>query len=400
MLRTALGRHPYAAAGAGDTVAGDAAAVHGEAADHLDAATYCVAAFVGDLAAPLAVGQGEAAVTAYVDRTRTGCAGDGMTVQAEERVGWGLPNAPVAEHHVVGQVVTSAILDGGQLLRRADRLPGLVCVAAAIMRAARAADGVAVRVGSGHADRAARRDVEEVVLARVTVKILLIVEIRAGGDGNAFVGRQILRGHADGRVGGQMIRADGDGLSAAQIDIAGTRPLLVSGNLHRAGKSQNAVAIANIATQIYAAAISRIVAGDAAAGHGEGAAAANMHAAAVVACAVAADRSAGHSEGAAANMHTAAAAAAIAACVVAADLSAVHIEFAAAPHIHSSAVPDGGVIGDAAAVHGKGAVIPHPYAAASPSGVLTAGSGVAGDAAAVHDEIAALMNTHAVAKER
>ena len=208
-----------------------------------------------------------------------------------------------------------------------------------------------------------------------------------------------------------MIRADGDGLAAAQIDIAGrtagvipVRTLCTVADivfdLHRAGKSQNAVAIANIATHIYAAASSRIVAGDAAAGHGEGAAAANMHAAAVVACAVAPDHSAGHSEGTAANMHTAAAAAAIAACVVAADLSAVHIEFAAVLHIHSSTVPDGGVIGDAAAVHGKGAVIPHPYAAASPSGVFTAGSGVAGDAAAVHDEIAALMNTHAVAKER
>ena len=114
---------------------------------------------------------------------------------------------------------------------------------------------------------------------------------------------------------------------------------------------------------------------------------------------VAGDAAAGHSEGAAANMHTAAAAAAIAACVVAADLSAVHIEFAAVPHIHSSAVPDGGVIGDAAAVHGKGAVILHPYAAASPSGVFTAGSGVAGDAAAVHDEIAILAQIHTVSKE-
>ena len=245
-----------------------------------------------------------------------------MTVQAEERVGRGCPNAPAAERHVVGQVVISAILDGGQLLRRADRLPGLACVAAAVLTA-RAADGMVVRVGSGHADRPVRRDVEEVVLARVTVKILLIVEIRAGGDGNAFVGRQILRGHANGRVGGQMIRADGDGLVAAQIDIAGTRSLLVSGNLHRAGDGEAAI-------RIYAAAIFRIVAGDSAVtGHGEGAAAANMHAAAVVACAVASDHSAGHSEGAAANMHTAAAAAAIAACVVAADLSAVHIEFAA-----------------------------------------------------------------------
>ena len=234
-----------------------------------------------------------------------------------------------------------------------------------------------MRVGSGHADRPVRRDVEEVVLARVTVKILLIVEIRAGGDGNAFVGRQILRGHADGRVGGQMIRADGDGLVAAQIDIAGrtagvipVRALCTVADivldLHRAGKSQNAVAIANIATHIYAAASSRIVAGDSAVtGHGEGAVAANMHAAAVVACAVAADRSAGHGECAAANMHTAAAAAAIAACVVAADLSAVHIEFAAVPHIHAAAVSDGGVIGDAAAVH---------------------------------NEIAALMKTHAVSE--
>ena len=348
-LRTIIGSHKYAAAGAGDTVAGnaaavhgeaasvfypyaaavrvvvsgDAAAIHGEAADHLDAATYCVAASVGDFTAPLAVGQDEIDAVAYGDRTRTGCAGDGMTVQAEERVGRGLPNVPAAERHVVGQVVISAILDGGQLLRRADRLPGLVCVAAAIMRAARAADGMAVRVSSGHADRLVRRDIEEVVLARVTVKILLIVEIRAGGDGNAFVGRQILRGHANGRVGGQMIRADGDGLVAAQIDIAGTRSLLVSGNLHRAGDGEAAI-------RIYAAAIFRIVAGDSAVtGHGEGAAAANMHAAAVVACAVASDHSAGHSEGAAANMHTAAAAAAIAACVVAADLSAVHIEFAA-----------------------------------------------------------------------
>ena len=434
-MRTVLGRHIYAAAGAGDTVAGnaaavhgeaasvfypyaaavrvvvsgDAAAIHGEAADHLDAATYCVAASVGDFTAPLAVGQDEIDAVAYGDRTRTGCAGDGMTVQAEERVGRGLPNVPAAERHVVGQVVTSAILDGGQLLRRADRLPGLACVAAAVLTA-RAADGMVVRVGSGHADRPVRRDVEEVVLARVTVKILLIVEIRAGGDGNAFVGRQILRGHADGRVGGQMIRADGDGLAAAQIDIAGRTARVIPVralctvadivlDLHRAGKSQNAVAIANIATHIYAAAISRIVAGDAAAGHGEGAVAANMHAAAVVACAVAADRSAGHGEGAvAANMHPAAAAAAIAACAVAADLSAVHIEFAAAPHIHTAAVPDGGVIGDAAAVHSKGAVIPHPYAAASPSGVFTAGSGVAGDAAAVHDEIAALMKTHAVSE--
>ena len=314
---------------------------------------------MGDFTAPLAVGQDEIDAVAYGDRTRTGCAGDGMTVQAEERVGRGLPNVPAAERHVAGQVVTSAILDGGQLLRRADRLPGLACVAAAVLTA-RAADGMVVRVGSGHADRPVRRDVEEVVLARVTVKILLIVEICAGGDGNAFVGRQILRGHADGRVGGQMIRADGDGLVAAQIDIAGrtagvipVRALCTVADivldLHRAGKSQNAVAIANIATHIYAAASSRIVAGDAAAGHGEGAAAANMHAAAVVACAVAADRSAGHSEGAAANMHTAAAAAAIAACAVAADRSAVHIEFAAVPHIHSSAVPDGGVIGDAAA---------------------------------------------------
>ena len=100
-----------------------------------------------------------------------------------------------------------------------------------------------VRVGSGHADRPVRRDVEEVVLARVTVKILLIVEIRAGGDGNAFVGRQILRGHANGRVGGQMIRADGDGLAAAKIDIAGTRSLLVSGNLHRAGDGEAAIRI-------------------------------------------------------------------------------------------------------------------------------------------------------------
>ena len=78
----------------------------------------------------------------------------------------------------------------------------------------------------------------------------------------------------------------------------------------------------------------------------------------------------------------------------------MHIEFAAAPHIHTAAVPDGGVIGDAAAVHGKGAVIPHPYAAASPSGVFTAGGSVAGDAAAVHDEIAILAQIHTVAKER
>ena len=391
-LRTIIGNHIHAAAGAGDTVAGnaatahgeaagvfypyaaavrvvvsgDAAAVHGETADRTDAAAYCVAVFVGDLAAPPAVGQCEAAAAAYVDRVLTGCTGDGMTVQAEECAGRGRPNALAAERHVVGQVETSAILDGGQLLRRADRLSGLVCVAAAIMGAARAADGMAVRVGSGHADRPVRRDAEEVVFARVTVKILLIVEIRAGGDGNAFVGRRILRGHADGRVGGQMIRADGDGLAAAQIDIAGTRPLLVSGNLHRAGDGEAAI-------RIYAAAISRIVAGNSAV--------------------------TGHDEGAvAANMHTAAAAAAIAACAVAADRSAVHIEFAAALHIHTAAVPDGGVTGDTAAVHGKGAVIPHPYAAASPSGVFTAGSGVAGDAAAVHDEIAALMKTHAVSE--
>ena len=148
-LRTVLGRHIYAAAGAGDTVAGnaaavhgeaagifypyaaavrgvvsgDAAAIHGEAADHLDAATYCVAAFVGDFTAPLAVGQGETDAAAYVDRTLTGCAGDGMTVQAEKRVGRGHPNALAAERHVVGQVeISAAILDGGQLLRRADWL--------------------------------------------------------------------------------------------------------------------------------------------------------------------------------------------------------------------------------------------------------------------------------------
>ena len=421
-LRTVLGRHIYAAAGAGDTVAGnaaavhgeaagafypyaaavrvvvsgDAAAIHGEAADHLDAATYCVAASVGDLTAPLAVGQDEIDAAAYVDRTLTGCAGDGMTVQAEERVGRGLPNVPAAERHVVGQVVTSAILDGGQLLRRADRLPGLAFVAAAIMSAARAADGMAVRVGSGHADRPARRDAEEVVLARVTVKILLIVEIRAGGDGNAFVGRRILRGHADGRVGGQMIRADGDDLSAAQIDIAGrtagvipVRALCtvtdIVFDLHRAGDGEAVI-------RIYAAAISCIVAGDAAAGHGH--TAEDLHTTAA-ACGVAGDSAVtGHGEGAAAaDIHSAAID-----CTVAADCSAVHIEFAAAPHIHSATAPDGGVIGDAAAVHGKGAVIPHPYAAASPSGVFTAGSGVAGDAAAVHDEIAAFMKTHAVSK--
>ena len=52
--------------------------------------------------------------------------------------------------------------------------------------------------------------------------------------------------------------------------------LLVSGNLHRAGDGDAAI-------RIYAAASSRIVAGDAAAGHGEGAAAANMHAAAAAA---------------------------------------------------------------------------------------------------------------------
>ena len=86
-----------------------------------------------------------------------------------------------------------------------------------------------------------------------------------------------------------MIRADGDGLAAAQIDIAGrtagvipVRALCTVADivldLHRAGKSQNAVAIANIATPIYAAASSRIVAGDAAAVHDEIAALMKTHA--------------------------------------------------------------------------------------------------------------------------
>ena len=147
----------------------------------------------------------------------------------------------------------------------------------------------------------------------------------------------------------------------------------------------------------HAAAIGGIVAGDAAAGHLEGAAAANyIHAAAVFGGIIAGDGGdvlavggRGHGEFSAVHTHAAASVGGVGIILIrAADAAAGHLEgAAAADYIHAAAVFGGIIAGDGGDVlavggrgHGEATFAGHIHAAASVGFV-------AGDAAAGHLEV-------------
>ena len=239
-----------------------------------------------------------------------------------------------------------------------------------------------------------------------------VIRRRAGGELDRVfccTFRRGSRGDADLGFSGQAARADGDGFTVAQIEVAGSAAfalfiraavavqravLPVVRDLHIAGNGH-----VGIYGHIYAAAATvggcGVVAGDGAAGHGEGAAVAavtgHIHAAAAVCGVVARDGTFFQLKFALAHIHAAAVAAG-ALGAVAGDGAVLHGEGAGiiieAGHTHAAAIAVracGLVAGNGSCIHGKCAAVDiHTTAAA--------GCRVVGDGStAAHGEAAAFI---------
>ena len=372
-----------------DGVAGNAATVHIEHATvhrNTPAEVLFVAITipVGDLAfaAAATVAEGEGAGVDFDDAVIVSVdKGDAVAVQAQYHAAFWLPC--VFDLNILRQVVAAAHYNCFQLRFRADRPPGCLHGVLAIRAGHIAANGVVVVADQG--ERLARAVILQAVFFVITNEALRILLTDVHGN-------DLIRGlnaHADaGRSVQHSIDVDGVALAVfvfIQIDIA-TR---VARDLRRAGDCEGCVGTgAYVHTAAGAA-----VAGDAAAAHGERAAAtgreimvsiqaADKHAAAFFSV-VAADLAAAHKEAALIGDKHAAAKALFVYTPVSGDLAAVHIK-CAAPDKHAAGagcVLAAGfpwvVIVDCAAVHFEYGVIfsgcilcggrlTHKHAGASP----------------------------------
>ena len=323
---------------ADDGVAGDAAAAHGEAAvAHKHTAAVVVGRVAGDLHA---VGHGELRCCTYAAAFVCGCvAGDGRSAGQLKRT-----------IRIHAAAIAGAVAGDGAA-RRSER-------AAAHVHAAAAAGGVGVS-GAAAADGTVRQGeaAAHIHIHAAAVGSLVCGDRTAGHSGSVGAGKDTAA------ILGGCVAGDG---AVGHVEFAG---------------------------HIYAAAVpggrvgvSGAAAADGAAGHGERTAA--IHTAALYSL-VCGDRAAGHIERAAVHAHTAATIVVGAAAghgVVGND-AAGHGEGAACVHTHAAAIEFGPVARDGAAVHRKGAACVHIHAAAI---VLT----VAAEGAAVHREGAAAGYVH------
>ena len=259
---------------------------------------------------------------------------------------------------------------------------------------------------------------------------------RVGGDFDRAAGiGPVLCADADVCVRIQTVRADGNGFAAVQIEVFGLTPaalfihaacavqralLPVIRDLYAAGNGHRAAA-----GQFHAAAPDGVVAGDAAAAHGEAAVIEHKHAAtaapvgAFVCGGVAGDAAAAHGKAAVVRIHAAAVAVG---GIAGDDRAAAHVERALV-ETHAAAVFAGAIAGDLAAGHGERAVLDiHTTAVFGGIGVSSRaaadgaalhgegrtdvfrihapavlGGAVAGNGAAVHRECAAVMHIYATA---
>ena len=232
---------------------------------------------------------------------------------------------------------------------------------------------------------------------------------RVGGDFDRAAGiGPVLCADADAGVRMQTVRADGDGFAAVQIEVFGlaaAAPFIhaacavqralppVIHDLHAAGNGHRVVD----AGQFHAAAPDGVVAGDAAAAHGEAAAIVHKHAAtaapvgAVARGVVAGDAAAAHGKAAVVHIHAAAVGVG---GVAGDDRAAAHVERALV-ETHAAAVFGGAIAGDLAAGHGERAVLDiHTTAVFGGIGVS---SRAAADGAASHGEGRAAVRIHAAA---
>ena len=260
---------------------------------------------------------------------------------------------------------------------------------------------------------------------------------RVGGDFDRAAGiGPVLCADADAGVRMQTVRADGNGFAAVQIEVFGLAAAAlfihaacavqralppVIRDLHAAGNGHRVVD----AGQFHAAAPDGVVAGDAAAAHGEAAAIVHKHAAtaapvgAVARGVVAGDAAAAHGKAAVVHIHAAAVAVG---GIAGDDRAAAHVERALV-ETHAAAVFGGAIAGDLAAGYGERAVLDIHTAAvfggigvssrAAADGAVLHGEGrtdvfhihapavlggaVAGNGAAVHRECAAVMHIYATA---
>ena len=258
-----------------------------------------------------------------------------------------------------------------------QRLPYRVAVRA-VVRAALAANGVDMQVAVGEDDAVAVELLAVGAVAGEGLQVVLCQRVfYAIGNGEiAVLGRRARRGHANRLCPAGQLAADGDGLAAFQIDVARLAARRVAADGHIAGDGEGGT------VHIHAAAIvTRRVAGDAAAVHGEPAARINEHTAAIALIA--------------------------AADCVAGDAAAVHIKRAAL-HTHAAAFAVTVVFGilvagNAAVVHGKGAgeiihaaVISRDGTAVHLKQIFIRHAGtVSADAAAIHNESASFVYVHA-----
>ena len=381
--------HVYAAALFGGLVAGDAAAVQGEGAGGVQIhAGTGEPVGVGDPAGALAVAEGKVMAIGQLDRVGTVLfADDVVAVQAQHHAVHGLPLA--ALRYGLGQVVVTRL---GDLAQGGNGRPGQdVGVRLPAMAACRAAEEVLVGQAVVEVDLVALPQ-DAVLTAGIAGDAALVIAIvRAGGNGNMLTdGGRSISGHADEGALSQTALADGEsracGIALGQLNIAGAAVIVgVAGDGH-------------------------------AAGDGEDASAADIHAAATVLGGIAGDAAAVHVEGTVGeDRHTAA-------CAigggVAGDLAAIHIECGAlAPAVgsvvkkHAAAVR-ADIAGDAAAVHVEGADgIYAPAAVFCAVGLLRVGDPAVLGAAALavaegegivfadHDGIAMVCMDDAVAVE-
>ena len=320
----------HAAAVACGGVAGDVAAVQIEFCAAIDEHAAAAAALLGDDAvtgaAAVAVGEGKGLVILNDEVAEEAIAariGDAVAVEAEVH---GILAAPgVGELHLLCEVVAAG---PGDLIQGGDGLPEHVVVGVgAGVGAVRAADGVEME-GAVIEDDAVAPPLLGVAAGAdkgVQVAVLDGIAVGPAGDNGAVTVGDVSRAHDDVGTGAQR-PAHGDGLVIPQEEVA----VGVAGDSGGAGQ-----------------------------GDGDGLAECRVHAADAQGGGVAGDGAAGHGEGTVTDVYAAAVAGAGAPPAriggrIAGDGAAGHDEGALAGY--AGAVAHEGVAGDGAAVHGKGAI--------------------------------------------
>ena len=251
-------------------VAGDDAAVQVECALlYLHAASVFVVG-VGDAAlAGLAVGQGEGGISAYLDGVKIAIRRDAVAVEAEHRAVFRLPSA--AQRHIFGQIPVAR--SGGQRHRGCPRLErDFLSLFHRAGAGIITAEEMLVSLG-GIVILQSQNEVALDLLGLIFVTVGLYdigisqLSYALGNDDIVGSGRLVCGGHTDIRAPSKA--ADGNGLSAGQVDVVLRAVYRVVGDLGRTGDFERDP---RIAAYVYAAAVAcSCIAADLAAVHVEGA---------------------------------------------------------------------------------------------------------------------------------